>query len=261
MTQKNNAEALAKTRRTKLKISNIKTDPSSFQFRKHGLDPAHVTELAALVKRGVILDPMVVWRNPTDGCYCVLAGHHRHQAYRRNCKTAAVQVEVFSGSFEEAQAYALRSNTKNQLPMTTEERQNGAWRLVCQRTGEHEYPLSIANTSRSAGISTSQVSNMRKVLERLHKMDEHIPETWWEALGRAKDEEDPSDDEARLEAQYARMDAAFGSALTEAGRRCPAALGKLFACRLGSDFHTVMSFASYDADYDPDHDYEDDLPF
>ncbi len=123
------SERQVNVRPIKLKMTNIHTDGGNFQFRKHGVDPGHLKELTGLVERGVKLDPITVWRRPDDEKYYVLAGHHRYEANRRAKKVDVLQVVVFKGSFDEAQAYALKSNTKNQLPMTTEERQNGAWRL------------------------------------------------------------------------------------------------------------------------------------
>jgi hypothetical protein len=244
--------------RNRLKLTNILTDSDNFQFRKHGLDPAHLKELTGLVERGVTLDPITVWMNPDEKQYFVLAGHHRREAYRRAKKVSVLSVKVFKGSFDEAQAYALKSNTKNQIPMTTEERQNGAWRRVCQWTEKHEYPLSIAETAKSAGISTSQVSNMRKVRSKLHDEGEPIPKNWWQALGKMQDDDDLVDEDERLQAQFAKLDAAIGSEITKAGRMCPAALGKVLACRLGADYHTVISFAAVDADYDES---DDEYPF
>lgn len=259
MTTRNQSDSQDALRPIKLKLTNIYTDSDNFQFRKHGVDPGHLNELKGLVERGVRLDPITVWKNPDDGKYYVLAGHHRYEAHRRAKKVYVLRARVFKGSFDEAQAYALRSNTKNQIPMTTEERQNGAWKLVCQWTEKRGYPLSIAETSKSAGISTSQVSNMRRVRADLHEKGEALPATWWQALNARQDEVDPIDDDERLLAQHAKLDAAIGSEITKAGRMCPAALGLVLACRLGADFQTVMSFAA--GEVDPDDEDDGGYPF
>ena len=265
MNTRNQAVKPKELGRTKLKLANIHTDPDTFQFRKNGLDPAHLKELTELVQRGVVLDPITVWRHPDNKKYLVIAGHHRRAAYRKANKAAVLSVKIFKGSSDEAQAYALESNGKNQIPITTEERQNGAWRLTCQWTVERGYPLSIAMTAKSAGISTSQVSNMRKVRSDLHDAGKQMPETWRRALKDGDDDVDFDYDEEWLDVEYAKLDAAMGAEITKAGITRPQVLGRLLACRLGENYRTVLSFAEFDTNpYVDDEDVDEDgfpIPF
>lgn len=249
-----------------LNVDKIKMDTHEFQFREVSHDPNHVNELVSAIKRGDTLDPMTVWQSPRDGEYYVIAGHHRLRALRRVNKTATVRVRVFDGDLREARLFAVQSNKKAVLTPRNEERQNAAWRLVCMWSEEAGYEYSVKETYKAAGIGRAQVSNMRKVREKLTARGDILPDTWLSArLAANTDREEDltqMDREELLNAQVAELDKKIGSTITEAGHKYPDALAKLLAQRLGPQGHAVASFcqtvgSEYEEDKDEDPESEE----
>lgn len=258
------AKQRPQTTSIRVKPDRLKTNTDAFQFRSFDYDHGHVSALVDAINRGDELDQMVVWRDPDDAELYVLSGHHRLKAYRQTGRTAALRVQLFEGTFKDAQMQAFASNRKVVLNQTSEERQDGAWRLVCEVTDKGAYVYSVAETAKAAGICKSQVSNMRKVRATLTQMDEALPKSWLAArlAAKGRDQFDSLTDDDRnalLEAQIAALDAKIGNALTEAGHRSPEALGHLLSRRLGRRGHVVASFCHSVGVFDDDE--EEDCPF
>ncbi|MEH2564686.1 recombinase family protein [Bradyrhizobium sp. AZCC 2289] len=74
---------------------------------------------------------------------------------------------VFNGSLDEAVREALRRNTKNQLPMTPQDRREAAWRLV-KEGKPGEWPDSISETQALSGAGKGTVDRMRAAWTKLH---------------------------------------------------------------------------------------------
>lgn len=226
-------------------VAKLKTNPAEFQTREQDHDRNHVQKLMDAIRREGELDPIVVWHCPDQGHVFILAGHHRLRAYRALKWKQPLRARVFEGTIREARLEALRSNKRVVLSLTTAERQNAAWRLVCHWTPEDGYAYSVAETYRAAGISTGQVSNMRRVRAAFTTRNEDFPATWWEARHRAAKQGEDLEDVDRnelLEAQFAALDAKIGPAITEAGYKSAKALALVLTRRLGPNSHIVASF-------------------
>ncbi len=109
-----------------------------FQWRISDRDrvrsAAHIAELVrALRTTGSPFEPLLVF--PAGDKYFVIDGHHRLAAYEATDWNEPVPVEVFAGSLEDAHLAALRSNSKDKLPMRREEKTEAAWCLVKEDSG------------------------------------------------------------------------------------------------------------------------------
>lgn len=181
----------------RLPLVGLVSEPALFQPRgtKAVVDERHVQELARALKLHGDLEPVLV---TTIGSEVVLIdGHHRLAAYRQE-KAPSIPVRHFAGTVAEAVLEAGKANSRAKLPMTTQERQNYAWRLVLM--GE----FSRKQIVEAAAVADGQVSNMRRVAKALGLEASTCP-TWAAAQRLAKGRSiDPMSDgerEAWLEVQ------------------------------------------------------------
>src|SRR4051794_24427288 len=145
-----------------LALSEIKVADSVFQWRDSRAGvwdrEEHVRQLArALSSQRSPLDPILVTAIGSE--FFVIDGHHRLAAYHAAGWTAPVPVSVFEGSLEDAWTEGLAANKKDKLPLTRQEKQEAAWKLVkAQRTSKAQ---EIALTGVAEGI----IAKMRRTLK------------------------------------------------------------------------------------------------
>ena len=194
-----------------LPISSITQLPELFQPR--GTDERHIQELVSALKRDGMLSPILVM--PIGDEIYLLDGHHRMAAYAVARIADPVPIRQFTGTVEEAIVEAGKANSQAKLPMTTQERQNYAWRLVV--LGAHSKSQIVA----AASVSDGQVALMRRAKGCLGR-DADVYPTWARAhsVYKGKTTELPldADIEAWFEAQaqsYAdRLAREFGNKLS-----------------------------------------------
>lgn len=123
----------------------------------------HVETLAQVVRAGRALDPILVY--PVAGFRVVLDGHLRLRAYREAGLSAedTVPVEHFSGTVLEARLRSLSANSKDKLPLSSEEKYEAAWGLMKDREGQGK--PSYAAIIEAAQVSKGLLSKMGQVLE------------------------------------------------------------------------------------------------
>lgn len=195
------APALPKTLGATVQISrkHIKVAEKAFQWRmpKRNLIPSddHILNLARAIRRGDEMPPILVF--PVGKDYYVMDGHHRLAAYDNAEWTKAIPAQVFAGSLREAERAALRSNNKDKLSLTREDRTEAAWRLVRQRD-PHD---SIRSITQDTGASKGSVNTMRATFEKLVELG-NSPEdiksmSWskarWNAKGGVHEERERED--------------------------------------------------------------------
>jgi hypothetical protein len=153
-----------------LKLEEIHLLPSVFQPRTISDNPLaserHITVLAAAICNETThnLDPMTIWWSGRS--WYIVDGHHRYNAYIKTNKNGklkidAVSVEVFQGSIDEAMAWSLQANSKDKLRMSSRDKLNSAWRLVCREE------FSKSEIQRKTSVSTSTIASMRKKLAEI----------------------------------------------------------------------------------------------
>lgn len=125
------AESVARADEVTIPRSAIGTDPE-FQPRK-AVDQRRVNELVDNWDP-TAYNRIVVWLDPADGTYKVLAGHHRLEAMTR-LGLEEIDAKVFSGSRQDAINFARRSNSI-QAELTTTELARAVRQEVDQRLAE-----------------------------------------------------------------------------------------------------------------------------
>lgn len=150
------------TKRILAPLNSLTTHPD-FDFRGWH-DTAHLRDLRQVLTSNPrkAFDPILAWKDPEDEKLYVLDGQYRAEAYRQVRQEARkVPIMVFEGSREEAILASLRANAKAKLPLTSQERQNAAWRLVRLPEGPLGPTYSKPLIADAAGVSPRQVSYMR----------------------------------------------------------------------------------------------------
>ncbi|KQT50187.1 hypothetical protein ASG43_21775 [Aureimonas sp. Leaf454] len=156
-----------------LPLSQLRTCPEVFQPRVGGArdgaqNEDHVKELVQQLSNkpadSRFLDPITVYA--IGRAAYVVNGHHRLAAYKRAGITAEVPVTFFEGTFEEAAQESIRANSKINLNMDKEDRNEGAWRLVVMdRTGKGK--STKAAIAEATGVSPRSVARMRSLYDGL----------------------------------------------------------------------------------------------
>ena len=169
-----------------LKRNSIVLAEKVFQWRLLDTDVVdreeHILDMAnAIADSGKPLPELLVLQ--VGGKFYVIDGHHRLAAYDTAKWAGAIPAMAFGGTFDQAHLEALRLNSRNKLPMTKDDKQQAAWRLVNLQNGASKEQISEWTT-----VSTSNISNMRRVLKKLQGLerpDEEVPIadlTWRRAL-------------------------------------------------------------------------------
>jgi ParB-like chromosome segregation protein Spo0J len=172
---------------TVLERDTIRVAEKAFQWRlpKRNMVPRHdvIYDMARALRDGFKLPPITVFA--VGAAFYVIDGHHRLAAYD-TASVSKIPARVFTGTLEEAERFALRSNSRDKIPMGKADKLEAAWRLVRQDKAVD----SIASIAKDAGIAQSTVSNMRSVLRKLRELEvpkEDIGEmSWNRARGRAQ---------------------------------------------------------------------------
>lgn len=200
---------------------SIKVRPEVFQHRKtpEHASESHVRGLADAAKAHGSLAPLTIW---WDGKHWTcIDGHHRMQAYTRaNLFQSPVPVEVFTGSPQDALAFAAGSNTKAKLQMSPSEKANAAWRLVVMGTG-----LSKVKQAEAAGVSERLVAYMRGALGKLvaqgHSRPDAAAMSWGQARSTAEGRDLPEWSDEEEQRRVDVMAAALRKALGNTAERQP----------------------------------------
>jgi hypothetical protein len=162
-------------RPARLPLSRIRQVPQVFQPR--GMSERHVSELARIITANGEVEPVTVVQVGADAV--LIDGHHRVAAYGEVDRHSIVPVRYFEGALGEAVLEAGRANSRAKLPMTTQERQDFAWKLVLMNG------YSKADIATASGASKSQVANMRTVMRRLGA-GAFNQRSWWSAREAAQ---------------------------------------------------------------------------
>lgn len=250
-------QMLKKPKVTQVSLASITIDTATFQFRDENLQEAHADELRSHLKPDEPLDAITLWRNPEATSLVVIDGHHRLEAYKRFGWRGKVPARVYSCSLPEARKLALEENAKTRLPMTSQERKNAAWRLVCMCDADGQiYSKSEVVALRLASDGT--VAKMRRTRLELIEVDDVLPDTWLEALEMLRGFERKNEDwdaDAWVQERADALDGQIGKLIGYEGDRCFDAVRIVLEKRLG---RRVEDLADY---WRPEPDDEDALPF
>ncbi|MEL0438256.1 ParB N-terminal domain-containing protein [Phycobacter sp. K97] len=162
-----------------LRPGEITNDPE-FRFRHIVTDKAHVRGLTQTLRASGELDPVLVWQEidatgqPT-GRLVLLDGYHRLAAYATAKPRETVSATVFQGNRAGAMLAAVRANSREQLPLTKNERMDAAWRLV-RLPGER---LKVKEIAGASGVGARSVDIMRKRWKTMTAAGKTATGEWW----------------------------------------------------------------------------------
>jgi hypothetical protein len=165
---------------TTLSVRRIKTKEDIFQHRnvKGWISEPHIEKLTKILDGCPLaqLDPITVFW--TGNAWCCIDGHHRLAAYRKTSMPREVPVQVFEGTLQEAIIRSLESNSKDKLPMTSQEKSDSAWRLTVCFPNMPKRALSAAS-----GVSERTIAYMRETREALKQgnFKGELSELSWQA--------------------------------------------------------------------------------
>jgi len=176
-----------------LRLDELRIANQVFQWRRIDYDieasTDHVLGLArSLANNGKPLEPILVL--PIGEHYYVIDGHHRVDAYHSVKWSRPIPVEIFDGSVDEARIEALVRNSKDKLRMTTEDKTEGAWKLVKEGSD-----LTVEKIAEITQRSERQVYYMRSAWKQLHALppervpnDRSLSALTWKQARRVLDE-------------------------------------------------------------------------
>jgi ParB-like chromosome segregation protein Spo0J len=134
-------------------IERVTVD-AQVQLTKRGVDDAVVATYADSLNAGVVFPPLVAF---DDGKALWLAdGFHRLAAYRF-CGLTAVEVDVKSGSQEDAMIYAATANVDNSRLMNRAQKREAGERLLRMTD------WSDREIARKLAVDPKTVGNWRRV--------------------------------------------------------------------------------------------------
>lgn len=203
---------------TRVPLGDLKVAPNVYTIRDGNQRPSekrqHVARLVEQIQLRGGLEPVEVFA--VDGVRWVVAGHCRVAAYQRvHSKDSLVLVKHLRGTFDEALRRAVRANAGERLPLTTQERLEGAWRLCVHDSTEHCYIPIPNEIAKDAGVAVLTVRRMKDAIAR----DPSLAALTWAEASRKLDGQPEQIDAQELEdtlvTQWAeRLSNQFGEAPT-----------------------------------------------
>jgi ParB-like chromosome segregation protein Spo0J len=190
-----------------IKREHIKVAEKVFQWRlqRHNRLPSddHILNLARAINRGDQLPPILVF--PIGQDFYVIDGHHRLAAYDSAEWSKAIPAKVFTGTLKEAERVALRSNNRDKLPLTREDRTEAAWRLVRQRDPQDSISSIIQDTGASKGSVNNMRSTLAKLIEQGDSPEDIQAMSWGKARWRAKGSHEDQEHGDWIEAEAQKL--------------------------------------------------------
>lgn len=165
-----------------LLLTELHQEPLIFQQRELSEDNAKGTikyNVETLnhqlrFEEGNKLDPILVWWSGHK--WTVLDGHHRIEAYKQFLKeerrpegSFKVPVNPFKGTLDEALAKTAVANKKFTEPLTTTEKADAMWRIICvSYIDKAKWSQSKAELKAMGLVASNTISRMRSVLGQLY---------------------------------------------------------------------------------------------
>ncbi len=212
----------------------------AFRYRSEADSESHLAALRKTLRNTGRLDAVLVWQevDSTDqptGRVVLLDGHYRVAAYRAEQHSEkiagnGIPVIMIECNRVEAHLHALAANSKDNLPLTAQERLNAAWCL----TRAFRNRISKPQLAKASGVAERTIGNMRQQLRKFDEAKE-MPDGNWFIDRRYPEENDytPPSDEARREMVEA-LTGALRSALSEVRTRDTEVIGDALQSALGA---------------------------
>lgn len=177
-----------------VRLEDIQVDEEFFQLREPLADGAkaslskknsrdHIDRMADHVTRThSLLDPITLWRSER-GVLFLVDGHHRHKAYRKVDrrgtgweKMVPARILPQGTTRRQARRYALSANRKDHLPMTTAQKTQAAWVMLCDDSQLRALTSRKAAEQLGGIISHTTVESMKAKWEEMRQAGTPKPE-------------------------------------------------------------------------------------
>lgn len=194
----NGSERPEKATSRSVRLCDIQIAEERFQHRNYeangvradlaaGRSQKHVETLAAAVSLEGKLDPVLLWQD-AEGTLWLVDGHHRYRAYLRAWKSdkrRKIPARVLKAGIPERAAIraAYLANRKDKLSMTSAEKSQAAWRLICSNDPYLE-AMSLRGFAQWSGVSRETVRKMRIARDKLRKAEELEEHPLWHRVCR-----------------------------------------------------------------------------
>jgi len=208
-------------------LDSIITNEDAFQFRNilaDGIDAPkqqgksidHISALADSVKKGVLFDPILVIKSDVDTSkYIVVDGHHRVKAYKKTWKgkkgkKIPIKVLPARTTTDEATLLSLLANKDDKLPMTSRQKTEAAWKLLCtNKMVRNAGSLRKVSKTLKDAISHVTIGKMLKHYKKLTDAGESTEGMWIEHLRGNLEYDDDYDEEQRRQERKGKLDASL----------------------------------------------------
>ncbi|PTV94269.1 hypothetical protein C8J27_108160 [Rhodobacter aestuarii] len=223
------------------------TVDETFCLRDLRSNQTHLRSLVQLLRTLGDLDPILLWQEidaggKATGRLVLLDGHHRLDAYASvKGRRALIPAKILNGDRSDALLAAIAANSRENLPLTKDERMNAAWQLV-RLPGKR---LSVPKVSKAAGVGTASVDRMRKRW-RVMQIEGKTPSgVWWkDRRDNAPDIDDrPELTDAERLAEIERLSKAISEALERMPWKDEALAAQALQRAIGS--HKLRSMMEY----------------
>lgn len=190
----------------RLSLNRVTLRPDVYQARgtrtnsKHGdVNEEKVAEMRELLSNNPQMDmtPIRVLylprATPTKR-YVLLDGHHRHRAYVGTARPD-IPVEYVRANPTQALQAANDENTHIREPLTEEGKSQHGWRLLREDLVDLETgkPVTHQWICKTAGVSISWTKKASAKLNEIRASGKDVPESWFDAIGWGRDEEQERD--------------------------------------------------------------------
>lgn len=174
-------DQIAKT--TRLPLSKIYVAPDAFQARDFNEDDREIDKHVEVLKKGLLRDGKLkaIEVFPIAGHWYVLDGHCRLAAYQAVQPNALVAVKVFRGTFDDALARSVETNSQDKLRLTADAKVNTAWRFA--KRNELTRKWTYDQLARITNVGRATIGRMVKVLNESTSLSfEPRAEVSWKAV-------------------------------------------------------------------------------
>ena len=221
-------------------LAKLEIDEDTFQPRTGKTNAKHVSDLVDILKRGIELDPLLVWEDPDTGRLIIGDGHHRLAAYTQVAWSKPILVDVFKCDLATAKQLSVVENSKKRLNLHDSEYRNYAWQRVVDGVWTKRRITELC------GVSEGTVKNMRRAKRELLKRGEELPDTWNKARRMAAGTNpDAYDDAETMRVAISRAKEKFGDELAKLCQRWPEGTGELFSKCAGDNLGKALAYIGY----------------
>jgi len=225
---------ISEAKEAKAYLPELSMDEDNFQLRNPHADGIyayretqnsneHTSKLTDAVKRGGLLEPILVIKCNKTGKYIVVDGHHRFKAYRRawegkRGKKIPIRILPPDISTNEARLIAFKENQNDKLPMPKAEKMQAIWSILTTDKSLRELGSCRKIRDYLGGrglVSHVTISFMLKCYKHLTETDSPTDALWRELSRSGWDDDENKDTEQRRQARVEKLITSLSAAMSK----------------------------------------------